>query len=66
MYMIVEKGIRGEISMVSRRYAHANNPGMGEERIKVKPEWLSDKQYELINYSKQRYVPTKKAYPEPL
>ncbi|CAG8765200.1 5627_t:CDS:1, partial [Rhizophagus irregularis] len=26
------------------------------ERMKVRPEWLSDKQHELINHSGQRYV----------
>ncbi|PKY61623.1 hypothetical protein RhiirA4_486845 [Rhizophagus irregularis] len=28
--------------------------------MKVRPEWLSDKQHELINRSGQRYVPTEK------
>ena len=149
MYMMVEEGLRGGISMVSRRYAHANNPGMGKgkwnmnklksfllyldannlygwammqylptgnfrwirdeqklaslrdeiisnemendipedyilkvklayprelhpshtdyllavERMKVRPEWLSDKQHELIDRSGQRYVPTEKLIP---
>ena len=30
MYQMVEKGIRGGISMISRRYAEANDPRMGD------------------------------------
>ncbi|CAB4407796.1 unnamed protein product [Rhizophagus irregularis] len=33
------------------------------ERMKVRPEWLSNKQHELINRSGQRYVPTEKLIP---
>jgi hypothetical protein len=32
MYMMVEQGLRGGISMVNKRYARANNPGMGEDK----------------------------------
>ena len=33
------------------------------ERMKVKKEWLSPKQQELIQHSGQRYVPTEKLIP---
>ncbi|GET54115.1 hypothetical protein RIR_jg31686.t2 [Rhizophagus irregularis DAOM 181602=DAOM 197198] len=149
MYMMVEQKLRGGISMVSKRYARANNPDMGEgkwtaekpkssilyldannlygwamlqylptgnfhwvkeenelsniqrqiesneipddssegyilkvkleypqalhsqhtdyplapERMKVKKEWLSEKQQEIIAHSGQRYTPTDKLIP---
>ena len=31
MLLMVEKGIRGEISMISNRYGAANNPYMGDK-----------------------------------
>ena len=37
MYLMVEKGIRGGISMISRRYAKANDPRMGDEYDASKP-----------------------------
>lgn len=30
MYLMVEKGIRGGVSMISQRYAEANDPRMGD------------------------------------
>ncbi|GBC28027.2 hypothetical protein RIR_jg2302.t1 [Rhizophagus irregularis DAOM 181602=DAOM 197198] len=44
MYMMVEQGLRGGISMVSKRYARANNPGMGEGK------WTTDKPKSSILY----------------
>ncbi|GET60429.1 uncharacterized protein LOC110250844 [Rhizophagus irregularis DAOM 181602=DAOM 197198] len=44
MYMMVEQGLRGGISMVSKRYACANNPGMGEGK------WTADKPKSSILY----------------
>ncbi|GBC28037.2 hypothetical protein RIR_jg2311.t1 [Rhizophagus irregularis DAOM 181602=DAOM 197198] len=44
MYMMVEQGLRGGISMVSKRYARANNPGMGEGK------WTADKPKSSILY----------------
>ena len=37
MYLMVEKGIRGGISMISHRYAKANDPRMGDEYDASKP-----------------------------
>ena len=34
MYQMVEKGIRGGVSMISRRYAEANEPRMGDRYVK--------------------------------
>ncbi|GET55768.1 uncharacterized protein LOC110251886 [Rhizophagus irregularis DAOM 181602=DAOM 197198] len=44
MYMMVEQGLRGGISMVSKRYARANNPGMEEGK------WTTDKPKSSILY----------------
>ncbi|GET56481.1 uncharacterized protein LOC114537920 [Rhizophagus irregularis DAOM 181602=DAOM 197198] len=44
MYMMVEQGLCGGISMVSKRYARANNPGMGEGK------WTTDKPKSSILY----------------
>jgi hypothetical protein len=32
MYMMIEQGLHREISMVSKRYARTNNPGIGEDK----------------------------------
>ena len=37
MYLMIEKGIRGGISMISHRYAKANDPRMGVEYDASKP-----------------------------
>ena len=37
MYLMIEKGIRGGISMISHRYAKANDPRMGDEYDASKP-----------------------------
>ncbi|GET58509.1 hypothetical protein GLOIN_2v1775922 [Rhizophagus irregularis DAOM 181602=DAOM 197198] len=44
MYMMVEQGLRGGISMVSKRYARANNPDMGEGK------WTAEKSKSSILY----------------
>ncbi|PKC54859.1 hypothetical protein RhiirA1_505183 [Rhizophagus irregularis] len=44
MYMMVEQRLRGGISMVSKQYAHANNPDMGEDK------WIADKPKSTILY----------------
>ncbi|GBC38838.2 uncharacterized protein LOC114539626 [Rhizophagus irregularis DAOM 181602=DAOM 197198] len=44
MYMMVEQGLRGGISMVSKRYARANNPDMGEGK------WTAEKPKSSILY----------------
>src|SRR5947207_7760795 len=45
MYMMIEQGLREGISMVSCRYAKANNPGMGEGK------WIADKLKTYLLYS---------------
>ena len=61
MYMMIEQGLRGGISMVSRRYAKANNPGMGEGK------WIADKlksyllyldANNLYGWAMMQYLPT--------
>ena len=37
MYLMIEKGIRGGISMISHRYAKANDPRIGDEYSAIKP-----------------------------
>jgi hypothetical protein len=44
MYMMVEQGLRGGISIVSKRYARANNPGMSEGK------WIAEKLKSFILY----------------
>jgi hypothetical protein len=44
MYMMVEQRLRGGISMVSKRYACANNPGMG------KGKWIAEELKSFILY----------------
>src|SRR2546430_12065377 len=44
MYLMVEQGLRGGISMVSRRYAKANNPEMGEGK------WIAEKLKSFLLY----------------
>ena len=58
----------GYILRVKLRYpenlhtSHTDYP-LAVERMKVKKEWLSPKQQELIQRSGQRYVPTEKLIP---
>jgi hypothetical protein len=44
MYLMVEQGLRGGISMVSRRHAKANNPEMGEGK------WIAEKLKSFLLY----------------
>jgi hypothetical protein len=44
MYMMVKQELRGGISMVSKRYARANNPGMGEGK------WIAEELKSFILY----------------
>jgi hypothetical protein len=44
MYMMVKQGLRGGILMVSKRYARANNPGMGEGK------WIAEELKSFILY----------------
>ncbi|CAB4434810.1 unnamed protein product [Rhizophagus irregularis] len=59
--MMVEEGLRGGISMVSRRYAHANNPGMGEckwDMNKLKSFLLYLDANNLYGWAMMQYLPT--------
>jgi len=45
IYQFIEKGLRGGISMISKRYAEANNPYMGDQYDESKPNsyiWYID------------------------
>src|SRR5205823_12800765 len=44
MYMMIEQGLRGGISMVSSRHVKANNPGMEEGN------WIADKHTTYLLY----------------
>ncbi|CAB4402109.1 unnamed protein product [Rhizophagus irregularis] len=59
--MMVEEGLRGGILMVSRRYAHANNPGMGEgkwDMNKLKSFLLYLDANNLYGWAMMQYLPT--------
>ena len=61
MYMMIEQGLRGGISMVSRRYAKANNPGMGEGKWnadKLKTYLLYLDANNLYGWAMMQYLPT--------
>src|SRR6185312_1734998 len=61
MYMMIEQGLRGGISMVSRRYAKANNPGMGEGKWnvdKLKTYLLYLDANNLYSGAMMQYLPT--------
>ena len=49
MYQMVEKGIRGGVSMISRRYAEANEPRMGDRCVAFK--MFSRQIYNIISGS---------------
>jgi hypothetical protein len=44
MYIMIEQGLREEISMVSKRYARTNNPSMGEGK------WIAEELKSFILY----------------
>jgi len=59
--MMIEQGLRGGISMVSRRYAKANNPGMGEGKWtadKLKTYLLYLDANNLYGWAIMQYLPT--------
>ena len=61
MYMMVEEGLRGGTSMVSKRYARANNPGMGEGKWcmeKLKSYLLYLDANNLYGWAMMQYLPT--------
>ena len=66
--LIKDDADEGYILRVKLRYSenlhtsHTDYP-LAVERMKVKKEWLSPKQQELIQHSGQRYVPTEKLIP---
>ncbi|PKK64933.1 hypothetical protein RhiirC2_786840 [Rhizophagus irregularis] len=67
MYMMVEEGLRGGISMVSRRYAHANNSGIGEGKWninKLKSFLLYLDANNLYGWAMMQYLPTENDIPE--
>ena len=60
MYMMIEQGLRGGISIVSRRYAKANNPGMGEgkqitDKLKIYLLYLDANN--LYGWAMMQYLP---------
>ncbi|CAB4437493.1 unnamed protein product [Rhizophagus irregularis] len=64
MYMMVEQGLRGGISMVSKRYARANNPDMGEGKWtaeKPKSSILYLDANNLYGWAMLQYLPTARA-----
>jgi hypothetical protein len=61
MYMMIEQGLRGGISMVSRRYAKANNPDMGAGKWcaeKLKSFLLYLDANNLYGWAMMQYLPT--------
>src|SRR5205807_4220215 len=65
---IKDNADKGYILRVKLRYSeslHISHTDylLAVERMKVKKEWLSPKQQELIQRSDQRYVPTEKLIP---
>ena len=58
---MIEQGLRGGISIVSRRYAKANNPGIGEGKWivdKLKTYLLYLDANNLYGWAMMQYLPT--------
>ncbi|WP_411025541.1 hypothetical protein, partial [Salmonella sp. s55004] len=58
MHLFIEKGLRGGISMVSKRYAKANNPGVGYDPDKPQTHILYLDANNLYGWAMSQPLPT--------